>query len=247
MQKTVIFIIMIPVDFHSHSLFSGCGVHTVMELLNEACRLGMKGLAVTDHGRFIGGKANSVFFERLSADELPGVRLLKGIEANADPKTHLTDVNPKFLPMMDVVLLGLHDNVPADLAREDYTALMIRTLEKNPFVDIVTHLNSPTFPVDYDLVTEAAVRLGVVVEMNNAKCLLKRTPDEEAEKLIEACLKRECRVAVNSDAHCLHELGRDEEIRTLLARHRYPEELIVNRTAEAAFAFVEERRALKKR
>jgi putative hydrolase len=53
---------MIPVDFHSHSLFSGCGVHTVLEMLTAAKAKGLKGLAITDHGKLVKGRANSVFF-----------------------------------------------------------------------------------------------------------------------------------------------------------------------------------------
>ena len=41
---------MLEVDFHSHSLFSGCGLHTIIEMLTYAKTVGLKALAITDHG-----------------------------------------------------------------------------------------------------------------------------------------------------------------------------------------------------
>jgi putative hydrolase len=235
---------MIPVDFHAHSLFSGCGVHTVLEMLEAAKAKGLKGLAITDHGKLAGGRANSVFFERLK-DPVPGIRFLKGIECNVDGDTGKTDCPVKFLGFMDLVLVGLHDNLPAGLGRDHYTRILIKALENNPFIDMVTHPNNGAYSLDYERLVDAAVRLNVLVELNNSKVFLKRAPDSDAEALIGACKRKGCRVAVVSDAHVLTEIGRDDEIRPLLTRHQFPEELIVNRTAESAFAFIEERRERK--
>jgi len=237
---------MISVDFHSHSLFSGCGVHTIIELLQAAKERGMAGLAITDHGKFVGGNANSVFFERL-LDPVSGIRFLKGIEANLDPLTGKTDVPIAFLQNLDIVLLGLHDNLPQAQSAEFYTNLLLSTLEKNPFIDVITHPNSLQYPLNFDRLIEAAIRLDVVIEMNNSKVMLKRSPTLEVERLILACKKRACRVALSSDAHCVHELGRDEDIRPLLAKHQFPEELIVNRTSASAFEFIAERKARRAR
>jgi putative hydrolase len=236
---------MIPVDFHSHSLFSGCGVHTVLEMLIAAKAKGIKGIAITDHGPLVGGRANSVFFERLH-DPVPGIRLLKGMECNVDGDTGRIDCPAKFLGFMDIVIAGLHDNLPSGLPREQYTRMLIKAMEKNAFLDIVSHPNNNLFPVLYAPVVEAAVRLGIVLEMNNSKVLMRRVPDQETEELILLCKRLRCRVAVVSDAHVLTEVGRDEDIRPLLSKHQFPEELIVNRSVGAAFAFIEERRERKK-
>ena len=236
---------MIEVDFHAHSLFSECGVHTVIEMLTAAKAKGMKGLALTDHGKLVGGHANSVFFERLK-DPVPGIRLLKGIECNVDGETGRTDCPAKFLPFMDLVLLGLHDNIQPGLGSPYYTGLLIKTLEQNPFVDIVSHPNNGAYTLDYERLVDAALRLDVVVELNNSKILYKRAPDSDADLLITICKEKRCRVSVSSDAHTVVEVGRDEDIRRFLSRHSFPEELIVNRNAESAFAFIEERRGRKK-
>jgi putative hydrolase len=236
---------MIPVDFHSHSLFSGCGVHTVLEMLTAAKAKGIQGLAVTDHGPLIGGNANSVFFERLK-DPVPGIRFLKGMECNVDGDTGRIDCPLQFLGFMDIVLLGLHENVPGGLGKEYYTDILIKALRQNPYVDIITHPNNGVYTLNYERLVEAALRLDVVMELNNSKLYYRRAPQEDAEALLETCKAMECRVAVVSDAHTVLELGRDDEIRALLSKHAFPEKLIVNSSAQAAFAFIEERRHRKK-
>ena len=52
---------MLEIDLHVHSIFSHCGLHTVLELINQARATGMKGLAITDHGLTMGGRLNDVF------------------------------------------------------------------------------------------------------------------------------------------------------------------------------------------
>lgn len=236
---------MIPVDFHSHTLFSGCGVHTVNEMLTAAKNKGLQGLAITDHGRLVGGKANSVFFERLR-EPVPGIRLLKGIEANLDGDSGKTDCPVHFLSFIDIVLVGLHDNLAMGLGKEYYTNALVRVFEQCPYVDIVSHPNNPAFPLDYDKLTDAALEFDVALEMNNSKVRLSRTPDEDTETFIRICKQKKCRVSVSSDAHTVEEIGGDNEIRRLLSKHDFPEELIVNRTAEAAFSFVVGRKARKR-
>ena len=235
---------MLKVDFHSHSLFSGCGVHTVVEMLTAARRRGLAGLAITDHGPLIGGKANSVFFERLH-NPVPGIRLLKGMECNLAPESGETDCPRDFLRYMDIILLGLHDNVPAGLGRDVYTEMLIRALERNPFVDIISHPNSRMFPVDYNRLAGVAKRLSVALELNNSKVYMKRVEDNETEALILACRDSGCDVAVCSDAHTLHEIGNDRDIRPLMKKHAFPGERIVNRTAASAFAYVKMRKERK--
>jgi putative hydrolase len=236
---------MIPVDLHSHSLFSGCGVHTVVELLTRARQLGMAALAVTDHGPALRGRLNSVFFERLG-DPVPGIRLLKGVESNLAWRRGRIDFPVKYLRHCDVVLLGIHSNTWPGRSPGRYTDLLLAALEANPFVDVVTHANSQEFPVEFERLARGVRKLGRAIELNNSKVALGRVPPEVTAALIEACASQECPVVVCSDAHTLDEVGTDGAIRPLMAAARFPEELVLNRSAESAFAFLEERRGLKR-
>jgi putative hydrolase len=236
---------MLAVDLHSHSFFSGCGVHTVVELLTRARELGMAGLAVTDHGLALGGRLNSTFFERLD-QPVPGVRLLKGVEANLGPRPGSTDFPVEYLRYCDVALVGIHTNTPRGLAAGEYTDLLLAALEANPFLDIVTHPNSADYPQDFARLVSGVRRLGRAIELNNSKVALTRVASERTQALLQACIAEECPVVVSSDAHTLNEIGSDDAIRAVMAAARFPEALVQNRTAEEAFAFIERRRPFKR-
>jgi putative hydrolase len=236
---------MIPVDLHSHSLFSGCGVHTVVELLTRARERGLAALAVTDHGPALGGRLNSVFFERLH-EPVAGIRLLKGVESNLGPHPGTTDFPPAHLRHCDVALVGIHANTPRGLAPEQYTDLLLSALEANPFLDIVTHANSAEYPVAIGSLARGVRDLGRALELNNSKVALGQVDDSVTEALIKACMGEGCPVVVSSDAHTLDEVGSDEAIRAVMSRLAFPEALVLNRTPEDAFTFIESRRPSKR-
>jgi putative hydrolase len=236
---------MIAVDLHAHSLFSGCGVHTVVELLTRARELGLAGLAVTDHGPAVGGRLNSTFFERL-AQPVSGVRLLKGVESNLGADRGTTDFPVEYLRYCDIALIGIHTNTPKGLSAGEYTDLLLATLEANPYLDVVTHPNSADYPQDFPRLVRGVRQLGRAIELNNSKVALRRVALEVTEALLRACIAEACPVVVNSDAHTLSEIGGDDAIRPLMKALHFPEELVLNRTAEEAFAFIERRRPFKR-
>jgi len=57
----------LQVDLHVHSLFSACGLHTFLELLEHGRRIGLKAMAITDHGLAVGGRLTSVFLNGSSS------------------------------------------------------------------------------------------------------------------------------------------------------------------------------------
>jgi putative hydrolase len=235
---------MLSVDFHSHSLFSKCGLHTIVEMLIEAKARGLEALAITDHGPGLKGGPPTTFWDRLF-DPVHGIRLLKGLECNIIADDGTIDFPQQMLKYADIVLLGLHPHLPAGKPREHNTALLMRALVKNPFVDIVTHPEDLQYPLDFKTLAAFAKERGLVLECNNSKVLNHRVPPERMVELLDACKRAGCRVAVDSDAHALGEVGLDESVRPLLETVGFPAELIVNKTAESAFAFVEERRKVK--
>jgi putative hydrolase len=162
---------MITVDLHTHSIFSLCGMHTVVEMLTRAKELGMDALAITDHGPTLGGRLGSPFFERLH-DPVEGIRLLKGVESNLLDEKGAIDFPLRYLRWTDVVLLGIHHNTAGGLGAETYTDMLIAAIERSPFVDIVAHPNDRVYPVDFPRLAAAVKSLGAALELNNAKTLL---------------------------------------------------------------------------
>lgn len=232
---------MLQVDLHSHTLFSRCGLHTLLEMLNQARALGLEALAITDHGLTLGGHLNGPFFDRLQ-DPVPGVRLLKGVECNVLNDGGEIDLPLQWIQHLDVVLVGLHPNLKSIRSRRHATDVLLTTLEGNPHVDIVTHPNSPDFRVDFEPVARTALKYGIALELNNSKSRPGYCADEVTRELIEVCKDVGCALAVSSDAHAITEIGDDSYIRGLLAEADFPEELIVNRTLESTMEFLAPRR-----
>jgi putative hydrolase len=237
---------VLKVDLHSHSLFSNCGLHTVLEMLTAAKNAGLKALAITDHGTALEGRISSPFFDRLSSEPVRGIRLLKGQESNVLDVTGSIDFPVKFLRFTDIVLLGLHPNLDKQPKKTDYTDLLLLAIKKNPYIDIIAHVNDTAYPVDFDRVAAAAKLSGMAIEFNNSKVLYKRVPNDVTVRLIESCKRAGCRVAINSDAHAVHEIGLDDAIRPLIEKTSFPKQLIVNETPRRAFDFIEERRKVKR-
>jgi putative hydrolase len=155
------------------------------------------------------------------------------------------DFPKNFMPFVDLVLLGIHPNITAGKSREFYTDMLVSAIKQNPCVDIISHPNDPVYPVDYDKLAKTAQSHGIALELNNSKLLYKRTTLKETEMLIAACHINNCLLAVNTDTHAIHELGNDDAVRPILARMKFPEELIVNRTADSAADFIRKRRGFK--
>ncbi|MEI8347317.1 MAG: PHP domain-containing protein [Pseudomonadota bacterium] len=236
---------MLELDFHCHSSFSNCGCHSILELLQQAKKLGLKGLAITDHGPGTGDHIPSTFFDRLH-NPVPGITLLKGMECNLLRDKGKIDVLMNYLKYMDVVLLGIHPNTPTGMGQDLYTDYLLAAMEQNLCIDIITHLNTPCYPVHFKVIAEAARRRGIAIELNNSKTDLGRATNEMTLFLIDCCKQAGTMMVVNSDAHALNEIGQDEAVRPLLKKAQFPEELIVNFTYEKGLDFIQERKILKK-
>lgn len=235
---------MLTVDLHTHSLFSQCGLFTYMELLTRAKEIGVEVLAITDHGSAVGGRIPGTFLERVR-QPVPEVQLLKGIECNVITRDGEIDLPEKHRHHLDLVLLGLHNNLPAKESMTTNSNLLFRAIEQNPQIDIITHPNDPNYPVEFKALAQLAKEKGIALEINNSKLLYNRVTEEYTLQMIEQFLAEEVQIVVSSDTHALHELGRDDEVRPLLERVGYPEDLIINRDSETALAFVESRRKFK--
>ena len=232
---------MFEADLHAHSQFSGCGLHSIIEMLTQAKKSGLKAQAITDHGPYLGRRPSSTFFERLG-NPVEGIRLLKGMECNVTGENGETDVVEKFMQWYDVVLLGFHNFSQKNQPPGYYSEVMARAIKKNPCIDIIVHPNAPHFTMDFRLIAEAAREADVAVELNNAKVKYGRSSREQTVKLIESCIYSGCDVAVNTDAHSLNEVGDHRVMEELLDYTSFPEERIINRSLESTLNWIEKRK-----
>jgi putative hydrolase len=235
---------MLTVDFHSHTFMSQCGIHTHLEMLQTAREKGLAGLAITDHGPALRGRHPSSVYERLN-QPVEGIRYIKGIEANVTDTEGNIDIPDWLLPMLDIVLLGLHVRFPLRKRAKDWTDALITAMRRNPWVDIITHPVDENFPMNLELLATEARELGMALEVNNSKVLYARTTVSEVERFLAICKDVGCKLAVCSDAHTVEEIGGDDAVRPLLDASGIPDTQIVNATQGKAFGFVAARRAAR--
>ncbi len=239
---------MLEVDFHSHTFFSRCGIHTHLELLNRAKELGLKGLAITDHGPALGPRITLPFFDRL-CNPVEGIRFIKGMECNLldeQGTIDVIDIPPRITKYLELILVGFHPNITQGWNAEKYTDMAIAALEKNPCIDIITHPNEIEYPLEFERLAKTAKKHGVALELNNSKTLHNRATPACTTELIQVCKKIGCRIAIGSDAHAIEELGRDDSVRPYLEEEDFPDKLLINSTADKAFSFIEERKGNKR-
>ncbi len=235
---------MLSVDFHSHTFLSQCGIHTHVEMLEQAKRRGLAALAITDHGPALQGRHPSPVYERMGSP-VPGIRYLKGIESNVIDEDGAIDVPGWLLQWLDVVLLGLHVRYERPDPQKDWTDPLVAAMQRNPCVDIITHPVDPYFPLDIEQVAEAARECGVALEVNNSKLLYGRVEEEDIVRLLHVCRDVGCRIVMSSDAHSLEEVGNDSLSRPLVEQSGIAPEQIVNLTLESSLAFIDSRRSRK--
>ena len=155
-------------DLHTHTVASGHGYSTVMEIAQVAKRkTGV--VAITDHSPEMPGGPLPIYFESHGhfPREIAGVKIYFGVEADIlDEKGNLA-LDEKLLKKLDIVIVSFHPQIFPPASREINTQALLRAIE-NPLVDIIAHPGNPRYPLDYERVVEAAVSRGKVIEINIA-------------------------------------------------------------------------------
>jgi len=236
-------------DLHTHTVASGHAFSTVSELASAAAARGLELIAITDHGPNVPGGAHLWYFWNMKVmpSVLGGVRILKGCEANPS----LTDDNGIDLPdemlaSLDFVAVGLHPECGFDDGdRVKNTEAMLRVIE-NPLVDMITHPgNDAGFPLDLDAIVSAAVKHGVILELNNYSFDHRsgRHGSLATERAFaEAARDAGALIAVGSDAHFHLLVGNFEHALPVAEEIGFPEDRIVNRSAASVLDFLHAKR-----
>lgn len=235
-------------DYHTHTVYSH-GKGTVMENAMRAKEIGLKEIAITDHG--FEQLAFGLRHERMpqlikdcrEAREKTGLNVYVGIEANLCDENGRTDLREQDYKDFDVYLMGIHRFVkftsyhdfwyllvansfcttfnlqPSKSLIRYNTNAYIRSIEKYP-IDAITHMNYQSF-CDVVEVAKAARDYGTYIELNSKKVHL---TDEELAKVRDTGV----RFIIDSDAHSVDRIGDTKLVDELLSRVDVPRERIDN-------------------
>nr|MBA2626458.1 histidinol-phosphatase [Gemmatimonadales bacterium] len=232
---------------HCHTRESD-GSNTV-EQLAVACRdAGYSWIGITDHSQaasYAGGLTPDDLLRQ--ADEIdevnakiPGVRVLKGIEADI-LQDGAVDYDAAVLARLDFVIGSIHSRFA--LGEREMTARMLAAMD-NPWLTIIGHptgrllLSRDPYPIDMDAVIERAAETGVAIEINADP----RRLDLDWRLLAQA---RAAGVAISigADAHSLAGI-RNMEFGVSMARKGGLEatDILNSRSAAEFLAFARQRR-----
>ncbi len=199
-------------DVHMHTTASD-GHNTIREMAEAAQARGLDYIAITDHSKSLviaNGLDEARALEHIrnirAVDrEMEGrIRVFAGIEVDilADG---VLDLDNEVLAQMDVVVASIHSRF--DQSREEMTARVLRAIE-NPYVRILGHptgrqiLRREPFSVDLGKVFSRAAELGVAMEHNASPNRL-----DLCDRDLRLARELGCKIAINTDAHEIRELG----------------------------------------
>jgi DNA polymerase (family 10) len=161
-------------DLHMHTTETD-GKDDVAAMAQAARDAGLEYIAITDHSQSL-AMANGLDERRAllhaarirAEDRRHGVRLLAGIECDIKPDGTL-DLADDCLAALDFVVASVHSAFNQE--RQQMTDRLLRAIE-NPHIDVIGHptgraiLRREAYPLDMDVIIDAAARHGVAMEIN---------------------------------------------------------------------------------
>lgn len=220
---------MLRIDLHTHTINSRCGHHTLWEVITFARQNGIRLLAITDHGPAQNATIRGTFFQdKRVPHQWDGLQILKGLEGNLMNDAGDIDLDAALLEKLDIVLVGMHPLGIKDGGIEANTRALANMIAREPAVDLITHPDISTYPLDFEVIVPLAAEHGVALEINDANVFLGKTAFDRAQQMVELGHKHGALFAVNSDAHTWIEYGRDDNARQWLRDIDAPKLDIIN-------------------
>jgi DNA polymerase (family 10) len=193
-------------DLHMHTTETD-GRASLEEMAEAARERGYEYIAITDHSKSL-AMANGMDERRVSAFAARvrrlneqgnlGIRIFSGIECDI-MKDGSMDLALDALAELDFVIGSVHNNMNMEAA--EMTARLLRALEC-PSLRVFGHptgrllLNREPFPFDFDCVADAAIRRGVMFEINSSPERL----DLNA-PMAHAAKNKGAKFVIDTDAH----------------------------------------------
>lgn len=217
-------------DYHIHSTYSrnNHGKSTIEEIAARAWELGLKEIAVTDHGlrHFLYGLRPAKIAEAKKkvvdmGVRYPQMKILFGIEANVLSFDGDTDISPELKASCDIILCGYHNGVIFSSFRDAWgfyvmnflgrfiagirrrqsvkNAQALASAMRRYDIDILTHPGDK-IPVDMDIVAKTAEETETMLEINNSHGHMNV---EE----IKVAARYDVKFVIGSDAHHKDKIG----------------------------------------
>lgn len=220
------------IDLHCHTIASGHAYSTLKENIDEAKSKGLKYVGVSDHAPNMPGSTHPFYFGNLGVikEEINGVKVLKGIEANIMDFDGNIDIPKDVVGKLDYVIASFHPPCINPGNIHENTKAILNVME-NEEVKIIGHLDDSRYPVDYDKVVVKAKETKTLLEINNSSLRpnsFRVGAIDNAKVLLNLCKKHDVKVILGSDAHIYYQVGSFENCTKILEEVNFPGNLVVN-------------------
>ena len=223
---------MLKTDLHTHSIASGHALNTIYEMIKGAKEKGMGLIGIVEHGPSMEGAPHEGYFwvsDQL--DELYGVRVLLGIEANILNEKGEIDLNGELLAKQRVVIAGLHARTPYRTNNLESNTQALVNVMQNPLVQIISHPYRTDFPVDVERVFQEAYKTQTLLELNNQVFAQQSSQGgflETYKRLIDLSKKYGHPLIAGSDAHVAKQIGEDSSIVAAYGQIELTPDMLIN-------------------
>ena len=217
-------------DFHTHTCASTHAYSTITENAKWASEHGIKFLAMTDHSIEMEDAPHIWHFYNLRVlpDEICGVRIIKGIEANIKDENGTLDIyDPGIYRCVQWVNASMHYPLMMPSDKQTHTKAYLSVLQ-NPNVDVICHSESEQYDYDFEAVAKECANCGKLIEVNVSRLCRNHVSWQRYSMILEACEKYGASIVVNSDAHFYTAIGNFTPAEELIKETGFPEELVFN-------------------
>lgn len=232
------------IDLHTHALASGHAYSTVKENIEYAKINGLKYYGLSDHGINMPGGPHLFYFQNLKVlpNEVDGVRILKGMEANIIDYDGNIDVEvDKYIKGLDYLIASLHTVCLDPGTREENTRAILKAMD-HELVKIIGHPDDGRYQLDYESIVKKAKENNILLEVNNSSLSsdsFRPNARENYKELLALCKEHKARIILGSDAHICYQVGKFDNAQKLLEELDFPNELVINYHEEEIVEFFE--------
>lgn len=236
----------ILLDTHMHTLASGHAYNTIEEMVSAGVKKGLKLMAITEHAPMMPGSAHQFYFHNLKvlSRKKQGISVLFGAELNVMDSSGKLDLEDWEIAKLDVNIASLHLPCIKPGTREENTRGLIGAME-NPYVNILGHCDDSRYELDYEQLVQAAKETHTIIEINNSSLNpegFRVGAKANDQVVLKYCLDYQVPVVLNSDAHCMEDVGNVSRSLDLIKEMDFPESLVVNDSVEKFIKCLEKKK-----
>ena len=223
---------LIQADLHTHTIASTHAYSTITENCQQAERIGLKCVAMTDHAMMMPDSPHIWHFGNMTVlpRKISNVCVLKGAEVNIYNYNGDIDIPEQRLKKLEWVVASYHRYMfEGDLPDDPKTVTDgYMKLFENPYVDLIGHPTTTLFPVEWERFVIGAKEHDKLLELNESSVLTGKSPKENVVAMLELCKKYDVPICVDSDAHFWSGIGQTPLAEQILSELDFPQKLIAN-------------------